>query len=113
MTTIIRLTILEATRKRLIWALLLLTMLVVGLTGWGVSLLVTNARANGVPESQIQFGVSQVVILLASVGMFCIGATAVSNRDNQNWTAYRRAHPWHLPITIWSGLTPYDEIERK
>ena len=32
------LTILEATRKRLIWALLLLTMLVVGLTGWGVSL---------------------------------------------------------------------------
>jgi ABC-type transport system involved in multi-copper enzyme maturation permease subunit len=64
-TTIIRLTILEATRKRLIWALLLLTMLVVGLTGWGVSLLVTNARANGVPESQIQFGVSQVVLLLA------------------------------------------------
>ena len=59
MTTIIRLTILEATRKRLIWALLLLTMLVVGLTGWGVSLLVTNARANGVPESQIQFEIGR------------------------------------------------------
>lgn len=76
MTTIVRLTLLEALRRRLLWALLGLTAVIVALTGWGVALLVSNARSHGLTESQLQLGVSQVVILLAFMYSFVLAMTA-------------------------------------
>lgn len=76
MTTIVRLTLLEAVRRRLLWALVGLTVLVVVVTGWGVALLDANARARGLPPSQVQVGLSQVVILLAFMYSFVLAMTA-------------------------------------
>lgn len=76
MITIVRLTLLEAFRKRLLWALIALTLLVVGLTGWGVSLLVGSARASGVGPSQLELGLSQIVVLLAFNYSFVLAMTA-------------------------------------
>ena len=76
MITIVRLTLLEAFRKRLLWALVALTLLVVGLTGWGVSLLVGSARASGVGPSQLELGLSQIVVLLAFNYSFVLAMTA-------------------------------------
>jgi ABC-type transport system involved in multi-copper enzyme maturation permease subunit len=76
MTTIVRLTLLEALRRRLLWALVGLTVVLVLLTGWGVALLVANARSRALPEPQIELGVSQVVILLAFMYSFVLAMTA-------------------------------------
>ena len=76
MMTIVRLTLLEALRRRLLWALVGLTIAVVLLTGWGVALLVANARSRALAEPQIELGVSQVVILLAFMYSFVLAMTA-------------------------------------
>jgi ABC-type transport system involved in multi-copper enzyme maturation permease subunit len=73
---IARLTVLEAVRRRLLWVLGLLTIASVGLTGWGIERLVTLARADGVPEIQVQLGVSQVLILVAFMFSFVLAMTA-------------------------------------
>jgi len=73
---IVRLTLLEALRRRLLWALLGLTVLVVVLTGWGVGLLVSNAAARGLDASEVEVGTSQVVILLAFMYSFVLAMTA-------------------------------------
>jgi ABC-type transport system involved in multi-copper enzyme maturation permease subunit len=71
-----RLTLLEAIRRRLLWALVVLTVAVVGLTGWGFALLVDNARSHGVPELELVVGVSQVLILVAFMFSFVLVMTA-------------------------------------
>lgn len=76
MTTIVRLTLLEAFRRRLLWALVGLTALVVVLTGWGVALLVSSARTHGLTLSQIELGLSQIVIMLAFMYSFVLAMTA-------------------------------------
>jgi len=73
---IVRLTLLEALRRRLLWALLGLTVLVVVLTGWGVGLLVSSAAARGLDASEVEVGISQVVILLAFMYSFVLAMTA-------------------------------------
>ncbi len=64
--TIARLTILEATRRRLVLALALLTVIVIGLTGWGFQRLthLTSASGQAIPPEEIRLGVSQVLILV-------------------------------------------------
>lgn len=76
MTTIVRLTLLEAARRRLLWALTGLTIAIVALTAWGIGLLVSNAQAHDLTPSQIQLGVSQMVILLAFMYSFVLAMTA-------------------------------------
>ena len=76
MITIARLTIGEAARKKVLWVLVILALVAVGLTGWGVERLVTVARAEGVEELQVRFGVSQVLIFIAFMFGFVLVMTA-------------------------------------
>jgi ABC-type transport system involved in multi-copper enzyme maturation permease subunit len=73
---IARLTILEALRRRLVWALVILTLAVVGLTGLGFNLVVENARERGVQELELIVGVSQLLILVAFMFSFVLAITA-------------------------------------
>ncbi len=73
---IARLTILEALRRRLVWALVILTVAVVVLTGLGFNLVVDNARERGVQELELIIGVSQLLILVAFMFSFVLAITA-------------------------------------
>ncbi|MHB8459634.1 MAG: ABC transporter permease subunit [Candidatus Limnocylindrales bacterium] len=73
---IARLTLLEALRRRLLWALVTLTVVVVVLTGVAFGLLVDNARSHGVSELELIVGVSQVLILVAFMFSFVLAMTA-------------------------------------
>jgi len=57
---IVRLTLLDALRRRILWVLFFLTVVVVGLSGLGFERLVSLARAHGSDELSIQLGVSLV-----------------------------------------------------
>jgi ABC-type transport system involved in multi-copper enzyme maturation permease subunit len=74
--TIARLTIGEAARRRILWVLVILAVLAVAATGWGVDRLVSLAHANGTPEVQIQLGVSQILIFIAFQFSFILAMTA-------------------------------------
>lgn len=76
MITIVRITILEAARRRLLWALVALTVAMVAVTGWGFERLVTLARARGVSEIQLTLGLSQTAILVAFMFSFVLAMTA-------------------------------------
>jgi ABC-type transport system involved in multi-copper enzyme maturation permease subunit len=76
MRTIVRITVLEAARRRLLWALVVLTIATVVLTGWGFERLVTLARAHDTSEVQLQLGLSQTVILVAFMFSFVLAMTA-------------------------------------
>jgi ABC-type transport system involved in multi-copper enzyme maturation permease subunit len=67
-----RLTVREMARRRVLWVLLGLSLVSVTLVGWGVDRLVSIARADGVPEIQLQLGVSQVLILIAFMFSFVL-----------------------------------------
>jgi ABC-type transport system involved in multi-copper enzyme maturation permease subunit len=74
--TIVRITVLEAARRKLLWALLGLTVATVVLTGWGFERLVSLARANHVLEIELQVGLSQTLILVAFMFSFVLAMTA-------------------------------------
>jgi ABC-type transport system involved in multi-copper enzyme maturation permease subunit len=74
--TVVRLTLFEALRRRTLWALVVLTALIVVLTGLGFEYLVTQAREHGAGELRLQLGVSQVLILCAFMFSFILAATA-------------------------------------
>jgi ABC-type transport system involved in multi-copper enzyme maturation permease subunit len=74
--TIVRLTLFEALRRRTLWALVVLTAVIVVLTGLGFEYLVTQARDHGTSELQLQLGVSQVLILCAFMFGFILATTA-------------------------------------
>lgn len=76
MTTILRLTLLEALRRRTLWALAGLTLAIVVLSGLGFDYLVSQARAHGTKELQLQVGVSQMLIFCAFMFSFILAATA-------------------------------------
>ncbi len=76
MITIARLTIGEAARRKILWVLVVLALIAVGITGWGVDRLVTIARANGSPELTIQLGISQILIFIAFQFSFVLAMTA-------------------------------------
>ena len=73
---IVRLTLLDAFRRRILWVLFLLTVVVVGLSGLGFERLVTLARDNGSSELTIQLGVSQMLIVVAFMFSFILAMTA-------------------------------------
>ena len=76
MRTILRITILEASRRRLLRALVGLTAVTVAVTGWGFAQLVTLARAHGTNELALTLGLSQTVILVAFMFSFVLAMTA-------------------------------------
>jgi ABC-type transport system involved in multi-copper enzyme maturation permease subunit len=73
---IVRITIQEAARRRLLWALVGLTLITVGLTAWGFQRLVTLVRARDVAELALALGLSQTVILVAFMFSFMLAMTA-------------------------------------
>lgn len=76
MITIALLTIGEAARRRVLWVLVILALVAVGLTAWGVSALVEGARDDGVGDLQIKFVVSQILIFIAFMFSFVLVMTA-------------------------------------
>jgi ABC-type transport system involved in multi-copper enzyme maturation permease subunit len=76
MITIARLTIHEAARRRILWILVVLTVVSVGLTSWGTGALAGLARGEGTNELQIRIGVSQILILAAFMFSFVLAMTA-------------------------------------
>ena len=77
-STIARLTILEASRRRLLLALVLLTVLVIGLSSWGFSRIPTMA---GVTPSEVRLAASQLTIFVAFMfsGVLALGSTLVAS----------------------------------
>jgi ABC-type transport system involved in multi-copper enzyme maturation permease subunit len=73
---IVRLTLLDALRRRILWVLIILTAVVVGLSGLGFERLVDLARENGTSELDIQLGVSQMLIVVAFMFSFILAMTA-------------------------------------
>ena len=75
--TIARLTILEASRRKLLLALAALTLVVIVLTSWGFSRLPTM---KGVTAPQVQLAASQLTILVAFMfsGVLALGSTLVA-----------------------------------
>jgi len=71
-----RLTLLEALRRRILWALVVLTLVVVGLTAWGFGALVDNAREHAASELEIVAAMSQLLILVAFMFSFVLVMTA-------------------------------------
>ena len=76
MIAIARLTIREAARRRILWVLVGLSVGSVVLVALGVRQLVAIAVQQETPMSQIQFGVSQVLILVAFMFSFILAMTA-------------------------------------
>jgi len=74
--TIAALTVRELFRRRVVYVLAVLTIISVGLVGWGLDRLVDLARENEQPELNIQIGVSQVLILIAFMFSFVLAMTA-------------------------------------
>jgi ABC-type transport system involved in multi-copper enzyme maturation permease subunit len=73
---IARLTLLEALRRRILRALIVLTVVIVVLTGLGFGAIVDNARQRSLPELEILAGVSQLLILVAFMFSFVLAMTA-------------------------------------
>ena len=75
--TIARLTILEASRRKLLLALAALTVVVVVVTSWGFSRLPTM---NNVTPAQVRVAASQLTILMAFMfsGVLALGSTLVA-----------------------------------
>jgi ABC-type transport system involved in multi-copper enzyme maturation permease subunit len=78
MITIAKLTLGEAARRRVLWVLVVLAAVAVGLTTWGVYVLVDGARDRGVAELDIKFAVSQILIFIAFMFGFVLVMTAAS-----------------------------------
>lgn len=76
MITIARLTIGEAARKKILWVLVILALVAVGLTAFGVDRLVSLARDQGVSDLNLKLGVSQVLIFIAFQFGFVLAMTA-------------------------------------
>jgi ABC-2 type transport system permease protein len=76
-TTVLRLTLREAVRRRLVWALVALTLLVVTVTGWGFNQFVELGRQHGLLENEIRLEVSQLLVLVAFMFSFVLAMTAV------------------------------------
>jgi ABC-type transport system involved in multi-copper enzyme maturation permease subunit len=73
---IARLAIAELVRRRVVWVLVILSVVSVALVGLGLSRLVDLARERGTAELEIRIGVSQVLILIAFMFSFVLAMTA-------------------------------------
>src|ERR1700726_4144616 len=81
--TIARLTIREAARRRLLLALAILTLIVIGLTAWGFQHLTTLTNADGtpIPASELRLATSQVLVLVEFMfsGVLALSAVVVAS----------------------------------
>jgi ABC-type transport system involved in multi-copper enzyme maturation permease subunit len=77
--TIACLTIREASRRRLLLALAILTVIVIGLTGWGFQHLTTLTMADGtpIPASELRLATSQVLVLVEFMFSAVLALSAV------------------------------------
>ena len=73
-TTIARLSLLEALRRRLLWALIGLTVLLVVVTAWAFQRLL---EASPLPPDETTLAVSQLLVLVAFMFSFVLAMTAV------------------------------------
>ena len=76
--TIARLTLVEASRRRLLLAMALLTVAVIALTGWGFSLL---PRQKGVTPGEVRFAAYTLTVLVTFMfsGVLALGSTLVAS----------------------------------
>ena len=77
--TIARLTIREAARRKLLLALAILTLIVIGLTGWGFQHLttLTTADRTPIPASELRLATSQVLVLVEFMFSAVLALSAV------------------------------------
>ena len=79
---IARLTIQESSRRRLLLALLILTLVVVGFSAWGFNKITTLTRANGtpLPPEQVALLTSQLLIVVTFMfsGVLALSAAVVA-----------------------------------
>lgn len=73
--TFARLTVLEAARRRLFWALVALTLVSVAITAWGVQQLLTLSAGHVTTAAEIALGTSQILILVAFMFSFVLAMT--------------------------------------
>jgi len=108
------LTLRETARRRILWVLLGLSLISVALVAWGVDVLVSTAREDGVGELQLRFGVSQVLILIAFMFSFVLAmsgaflaAPAIASEVESGIALALLARPvrrGELVIGHWCGL---------
>jgi len=79
---IARLTVQESSRRRLLLALLVLTLIVVGFSAWGFNKITTVTRSDGtpLPPDQVALITSQLLIVVTFMfsGVLALGATLVA-----------------------------------
>lgn len=79
---IARLTVQEASRRRLLFALMILTLLVVGFSAWGFNKVTTIQQPDGtpLPEAQVAFITSQLLIVVTFMfsGVLALSAAVVA-----------------------------------
>src|SRR3989442_14672861 len=104
MLTIARLTVLEASRRKLLLALALLTLLVIVLTSWGFSRLPTM---NGVTPAEVRVAASQLTILVAFVfsGVITLGSKLEASRWIDSDIEYSRTL-----ATIHRSITALEQL---
>src|SRR3954451_23922611 len=76
MLIVARLTIGEASRRRVLWVLVGLAILAIVLVTWGMDRLVSLIREQGEPELQVKLVVSQVLIFIAFMFSVVLAMTA-------------------------------------
>src|SRR5207302_8858695 len=79
---IARLTVQEASRRRLLLALVILTLIVVGVSAWGFNKITTVTGSNGatLPHDQVQLITSQLLIVVTFMysGVLALSAAVVA-----------------------------------
>src|SRR5207245_3431455 len=77
-----RLTVQEASRRRLLLALVILTLIVVGVSAWGFNTITTVTGSNGatLPHDQVQLITSQLLIVVTFMysGVLALSAAVVA-----------------------------------
>lgn len=114
--TFARLTLVEASRRRLLLALVLLTIVVSGFTGWGFSRIPSSGLGGGQPISEVEVRTlaSQLLVLVAFLfsGVLALSsaltaAPAISGEIESNLTTAMLARPVlrvQYVLGKWLGL---------
>jgi len=114
--TIARLTIREAARRKLLLALAILTLIVIGLTGWGFQHLstITNPDGSAIPASELRLAVSQVLVLVEfmfsgvlALSAVVVASPAISSEIESGVALSMLARPvsrYHVVLGKWLGL---------
>ena len=114
--TIARLTIREAARRKLLLALAILTVVVIGLTGWGFQHLstLTNPDGSQVPADELRLAVSQVLVFVEfmfsavlALSAVVVASPAISSEFESGVALSMLARPvsrYQVVLGKWLGL---------